>query len=128
MLALYLALGPIKHAAYCGWQIKLSCLSYICVSDKPRLTKISIGGALRLLWCSDHALDLQLERGLQGRTLHFDLTAMLCMSQSSHGEDTKYYDIGDRRRSPPRYERSILERLHKVCPALLSLASSLDFS
>ena len=45
--------------------------------------------------------------------------------QSSHGEDTKYYDIGDRRRSPPRYERSILERLHKACPFLLSLASSL---
>ena len=34
--------------------------------------------------------------------------------QSSHGEDTKYYDVGDRRRSPPRYERSILERLHGV--------------
>ncbi|CAK0783551.1 hypothetical protein CVIRNUC_006750 [Coccomyxa viridis] len=33
-------------------------------------------------------------------------------SLSSHGEDTKYYDVGDRRRSPPRYERSILERLH----------------
>ena len=34
--------------------------------------------------------------------------------QSSHGEDTKYYDVGDRRGSPPRYERSILERLHGV--------------
>ena len=32
----------------------------------------------------------------------------------SHVEDTKYYDVGDRRRSPPRYERSILERLHGV--------------
>ena len=43
----------------------------------------------------------------------------ICSLQSSHGEDTKYYDIGDRRRSPPRYERSILERLHKVCLPLL---------
>ncbi len=41
---------------------------------------------------------------------------VLSLLQSSHGEDTKYYDIGDRRRSPPRYERSILERLHKACP------------
>lgn len=39
------------------------------------------------------------------------------MVQSSHGEDTKYYDVGDRRRSPPRYERSILERLHGVSRA-----------
>ena len=45
----------------------------------------------------------------------------MSLLQSSHGEDTKYYDIGERRTSPPRYERSILERLHKVllapCPA-----------
>lgn len=39
---------------------------------------------------------------------------MFCAVQSSHGEDTKYYEIWDRRRSPPRYERSILERLHRV--------------
>ena len=50
-----------------------------------------------------------------------------CSLQSSHGEDTKYYDIGDRRRSPPRYERSILERLHKACPVLLSLCPRVSY-
>ena len=44
--------------------------------------------------------------------------------QSSHGEDTKYYDVGDRRRSPPRYERSILERLHGVSSAWSSIPCS----
>lgn len=47
--------------------------------------------------------------------------------QSSHGEDTKYYDIGERHRSPPRYERSVLERLHGVglsYPTCISLAVS----
>ena len=38
------------------------------------------------------------------------------MVQSSHGDDTKYYDVRDRQRSPPRYERAVLERLHEVIP------------
>ncbi|BDA49747.1 probable Nischarin at N-terminal half [Coccomyxa sp. Obi] len=38
-------------------------------------------------------------------------------SSSSQGDDTKYYDVRDRQRSPPRYERAVLERLHEVLPA-----------
>lgn len=34
--------------------------------------------------------------------------------QSSQGDDTKYYDVRERQRSPPRYERAVLERLHEV--------------
>lgn len=38
--------------------------------------------------------------------------------QSSQGDDTKYYDVKDRQRSPPRYERAVLERLHEVSTLL----------
>ncbi|KAK9905071.1 hypothetical protein WJX75_009256 [Coccomyxa subellipsoidea] len=37
-------------------------------------------------------------------------------SSSSHGDDTKYYNVRDRQRSPPRYERAVLERLHEALP------------
>ena len=34
--------------------------------------------------------------------------------QGSHEDGTHYYDARERRRSPPRYERAVLDRLHRV--------------
>ena len=47
------------------------------------------------------------------------LSLVVAHMQSSQGDDTKYYDVKDRQRSPPRYERAVLERLHEVSTPLL---------
>lgn len=107
----------VKGALRCVWLSMLRLCDWSGLDHRVAV-EVSTGGKQSgNPRCLDNALSIDVWRVFMPGSptlVQVSILRSSALLQSSHGEDTKYYDIGDRRRSPPRYERSILERLHKV--------------